>query len=118
MRALAECTDPLREEMVQLAVAYNVNIIAGSMPEYSDGALYNAAYVCRRDGTWDKQSKLHITPDERSYWGLQGGDALKVFELDIGKIGILICYDVEFPELPRLLADQGMHCLLYTSRCV
>ena len=111
VRQLAEFTDPLREAIVQLAVAYNVNIIAGSMPEYSDGALYNAAYVCRRDGTWDKQSKLHITPDERSYWGLQGGDALKVFELDIGKIGILICYDVEFPELPRLLADQGMQIL-------
>ncbi|HOW63175.1 MAG TPA: GNAT family N-acetyltransferase, partial [Candidatus Contendobacter sp.] len=111
VRQLAEFTEPLREAMVQLAVAYNVNIIAGSMPEYSGGALYNAAYLCRRDGTWDKQSKLHITPDERAYWGLQGGDALKAFELDIGKIGILICYDVEFPELPRLLADQGMQIL-------
>ncbi|MFO1422265.1 MAG: GNAT family N-acetyltransferase [Candidatus Competibacteraceae bacterium] len=111
VRQLAEYTEPLREAMVQLAVAYNVNIIAGSMPEYGGGALYNAAYLCRRDGTWDKQSKLHITPDERSYWGLQGGDSLKVFELDVGKIGILICYDVEFPELPRLLADQGMQIL-------
>ncbi len=111
VRQLAEFTVPLREAIVQLAVAYNVNIIAGSMPEYGDGALYNAAYLCRRDGTWEKQSKLHITPDERAYWGLQGGDSLKVFELDVGKIGILICYDVEFPELPRLLADQGMQIL-------
>jgi predicted amidohydrolase/ribosomal protein S18 acetylase RimI-like enzyme len=111
VRQLAEYTDPLREAMVQLAVAYNVNIIAGSMPEYGGGALYNAAYLCRRDGTWDKQSKLHITPDEQAYWGLKGGDSLRVFELDVGKIGILICYDVEFPELPRLLADQGMQIL-------
>lgn len=111
VRQLAEYTEPLREAILQLAVAYNVNIIAGSMPEYGGGALYNAAYLCRRDGTWDKQSKLHITPDEQAYWGLQGGDALKVFELDVGKIGILICYDVEFPELPRLLADQGMQIL-------
>ncbi len=111
VRRLAEFTEPLREAMVQMAVAYNVNIIAGSMPEYGGGALYNAAYLCRRDGTWDKQSKLHITPDERAYWGLQGGDTLKAFELDVGKIGILICYDVEFPELPRLLADQGMQIL-------
>ena len=111
VRQLAEYTEPLREAILQLAVAYNVNIIAGSMPEYRGGSLYNAAYLCRRDGTWDKQSKLHITPDEYSYWGLQGGDELRVFELDIGKIGILICYDVEFPELPRLLADQGMQIL-------
>ena len=111
VRQLAEYTEPLRDAIVQLAVAYNVNIIAGSMPEYGGGVLYNAAYLCRRDGTWDKQSKLHITPDEHSYWGLQGGDSLQVFELDVGKIGILICYDVEFPELPRLLADQGMQIL-------
>ena len=111
VRQLAEYTEPLRDAIAQLAVAYNVNIIAGSMPEYGSGALYNATYLCRRDGTWDKQSKLHITPDERSYWGLQGGDSLRVFELDVGKIGILICYDVEFPELPRLLADQGMQIL-------
>ncbi len=111
VRELAEYTEPLREAILQLALAYNVNIIAGSMPEYVGGVLYNAAYLCRRDGTWDKQSKLHITPDEQSYWGLQGGDRLQVFETDIGKIGILICYDVEFPELPRLLADQGMQIL-------
>jgi len=111
VRELAEYTQPLREAILQLALAYNVNIIAGSMPEYVGGVLYNAAYLCRRDGTWDKQSKLHTTPDEQSYWGLQGGDRLQVFETDIGKIGILICYDVEFPELPRLLADQGMQIL-------
>jgi predicted amidohydrolase len=111
VRQLAEFTEPLREAIVQMAVAYNVNIIAGSMPEYGGGVLYNAAYLCRRDGTWDTQPKLHITPDERAYWGLQGGDSLRVFELDVGKIGILVCYDVEFPELPRLLADQGMQIL-------
>ena len=111
VRQLAEYTEPVREAILELAVSYNVNIIAGSMPEYVGGVLYNAAYLCRRDGTWDKQSKLHITPDEHAYWGLQGGDALHVFELDVGKIGILICYDVEFPELPRLLADQGMQIL-------
>jgi predicted amidohydrolase len=111
VRQLAEYTEPLREAILQLALAYNVTIIAGSMPEYVGGILHNAAYLCRRDGTWDKQSKLHITPDEQAYWGLQGGDRLQVFETDIGKIGILICYDVEFPELPRLLADQGMQIL-------
>ncbi|HTM93865.1 MAG TPA: nitrilase-related carbon-nitrogen hydrolase, partial [Flavisolibacter sp.] len=55
--------------------------------------------------------KIHVTPDEESYWGMKGGSQLQVFETDIGKVGVLICYDVEFPELPRLLADQGMQIL-------
>jgi predicted amidohydrolase/ribosomal protein S18 acetylase RimI-like enzyme len=111
VRRLAEYTEPLRQEMVRLALAYNINIIAGSMPEYLNNTLYNVSYVCRRDGRWDKQYKLHVTPDEDAYWGMKGGHELKVFDLDIGKVGVLICYDVEFPELPRLLAEQGMQLL-------
>jgi|GEM_PF-7078684 len=44
-------------------------------------------------------------------WGMQGGNNLKTFDTDCGKIGILICYDSEFPELSRLLADDGMDIL-------
>ena len=40
-----------------------------------------------------------------------GGNEVKVFDTDCGKIGLLICYDVEFPELSRILADQGMQIL-------
>lgn len=42
---------------------------------------------------------------------MKGGNALKVFDTDAGKVGILICYDVEFPELPRLLREQEMQIL-------
>lgn len=111
VRHLAEYGPLMREELQRLAVSYNVNIIAGSMPEYRDMELRNVSYLMRRDGTSDAQYKLHITPDEKSYWGVKGGEALRVFNTDIGRIGILICYDVEFPELPRLLADQGMSIL-------
>jgi predicted amidohydrolase len=112
MRSLADHTEPIREELVRMALAYNINIVAGSLPEYRDQKLYNVSFLCRRDGTWDSQYKLHITPDESHYWGLQGGDALRIFDTDIGKVGILICFDVEFPELSRYLADQGMNVLL------
>ncbi|SIT70646.1 Predicted amidohydrolase [Ectothiorhodosinus mongolicus] len=111
VRHMAEFTEPLRAEMQRLALAYNINIIAGSMPEYEDGVLRNVSYLCRRDGSWERQYKLHITPDESAYWGLQGGNELRVFDTDFGKVGILICYDVEFPELPRILADQGLQIL-------
>ncbi|HMA67827.1 MAG TPA: bifunctional GNAT family N-acetyltransferase/carbon-nitrogen hydrolase family protein [Desulfosalsimonadaceae bacterium] len=112
MRSLAEYTEPLRDEFIKMALSYNINIVAGSMPEYQDEKLYNVSYLCRRDGTWDCQYKLHITPDEAQYWGLKGGDELKCFNTDIGKIGILVCYDAEFPELSRYLVEKGMNILL------
>jgi len=111
VRALADYTEEIRAKMTELAVSYNINIIAGSMPKYEDDGLYNVSYLCRRDGTWDYQYKLHVTPDEANYWGLQGGDKLKVFETDAGKIAILICFDIEFPELSRLLADKGVNII-------
>jgi predicted amidohydrolase/GNAT superfamily N-acetyltransferase len=111
IRKLAGYTEQLKNKFIEFAVYYNVNIITGSMPLYENGHLYNVAYLCRRNGTWDTQYKLHITPNESYHWGMVGGNALKIFDTDAGKIGILICYDVEFPELPRLLAGQGMEIL-------
>jgi predicted amidohydrolase/GNAT superfamily N-acetyltransferase len=111
MRSLCEYTEDIRAAFVNLAISYNINIVAGSLPLLRGDDLYNVAFLCRRDGTWDAQDKLHITPDEAQYWGFRGGSALRVFDTDIGKIGMLVCYDVEFPELSRYLADKGMTLL-------
>ena len=111
IKALATYTDGIVEAISRLAVSYNINIIAGSMPVLEAGELYNVAYLCRRDGTLDTQYKLHPTPTEKRDWIMQGGESLKVFDTDFGKIGVLICYDVEFPELARLLAEQDMQIL-------
>ena len=81
------------------------------MPEMKDGLLYNVGYLCKRDGSTERYEKLHVTPDEAKVWGMQGGKGLKAFDTDCGRIGILICYDSEFPELSRLLADDGMDIL-------
>lgn len=112
MRLLAEITDELRDSILQMAIRNNINIVAGSLPRVVDEKLYNVSFLCRRDGSWDAQYKLHITSDEAEYWGVTGGQELKVFDTDIGKIGILVCYDVEFPELCRILADKGVKILL------
>lgn len=111
MRGLARHTEPLRQKFVDLAISYNVNIITGSMPMLDGEHLKNVGFLCRRDGTWEKFEKVHITPNEVQYWGMVGGDEVRVFDTDCGKVGILICYDVEFPELSRLLALQGMQIL-------
>ena len=111
IRKLAEHTSGLVDEFSRLAVSYNINIITGSMPELVGNTLYNVGYLCRRDGTIDRYEKLHVTPDEAKVWGMQGGNTLKTFDTDCGKIGILICYDSEFPELSRILAEDGMDIL-------
>jgi len=111
VRQLAEYTETIKEAMISFALSYNINIISGSMPLYQKGKLYNVSYLCRRDGTSEVQYKLHVTPDEQTYWGLQGGNKLNVFETDSGKIGILICYDIEFPELSRILGEQEINIL-------
>lgn len=111
IRELAGYTDEVVQRFSNLSISYNINIITGSMPEVREGKLLNVGYLCKRDGTIERYEKIHVTPDEAKVWGMQGGDQLKVFETDCGKIGILICYDVEFPELGRILADQGMDLL-------
>lgn len=111
IRELAKHTDLLVKKFAELAISYNINIITGSMPEIVDNQLFNAGYLCRRDGTIDRFEKIHVTPDEVKVWGLQGGNAIRSFDTDCGKIGIMICYDIEFPEMSRLLADEGVDLL-------
>lgn len=111
MRKLAELTEEIVVKIQEYAVSYNVNIISGSMPILEDNKLYNATYLCQRNGKTDEYRKIHITPNERKYYGMVGGDKIQVFDTDCGKVGILVCYDVEFPELSRIYADQGMQIL-------
>ncbi len=111
IRELAKYTLPLKEKFTEYAMSYNINIITGSMPYIEDGHLYNVGYLCHRNGHVDYFEKLHITPNEQSFWGMVGGEKLQVFKTDAGRVGVLICYDVEFPELSRILAEDGLDIL-------
>lgn len=116
IRELAALTPSLREFFIDAAVSNGINIITGSLPVELNDQLTNVVYLCRRDGTWEQQEKLHVTPSEEGEWRMTGGSQLRTFETDCGRIGMLICYDVEFPELGRVLADQGME-LLFVPFC-
>lgn len=111
IRELARHTEAIVQKFSEFSISYNINIITGSMPEMKGDRLYNVGHLCKRDGSVVRYEKLHVTPDEAKIWGMQGGNGLQTFDTDCGKIGILICYDVEFPELSRLLADEGMDIL-------
>ncbi len=111
IRELSKHTEGIIQKLSEMAISYNINIISGSLPEVINDRLYNVGYLCKRDGSTERYEKLHVTPDEIKVWGMEKGNQLKVFDTDCGKIGILICYDVEFPELSRLLAEEGMDIL-------
>lgn len=111
IRNLAQFTPVIRDRFLELAISYNINIITGSMPVIREENLYNIGFICKRDGHVETYEKLHITPEEVKVWGLRGGNKLQTFDTDCGKIGVLICYDSEFPELARLMADDGMDIL-------
>ncbi len=111
IRELAKYSEPIRKKFQEFAISYNINIITGSMPVLDGDHLYNAGFLCKRDGTSEMYHKIHITPNEVFHWGITGGDKIQTFDTDCGKIGIVICYDVEFPELSRIMADEGMNIL-------
>ena len=107
MRKLSQFTPQYLDLFTNLAVKYNINIIGGSHFTVEGDDLYNISYLFRRDGTLGKQYKLHITPSEQRWWGVKPGKSLEVFDTDRGKISILICYDVEFPEISRMAVERG-----------
>ena len=105
---MTEHRAPVVAELSRMALRYNINIVGGSHPTMTDdGTVKNVCYVCLRDGSVHTQEKIHPTPDEAYWWKIKGGNSVDVIQTDVGPIGVLICYDCEFPELSRRLVDEG-----------
>jgi predicted amidohydrolase len=105
---MTEYRAPIVAELSRMALRYNINIVGGSHPTRTDdGSVQNVAYVCLRDGSVHAQEKIHPTPNEAFWWKIKGGSSVDVIQTDVGPIGVLICYDSEFPELARRLVDEG-----------
>lgn len=111
MDKLDEYTNDYVELMSQLSIRYNINIIGGTHITKKEDGLYNICYVFLRDGSIHEQEKIHPTPSEVYWWNIKGGNKLPVINTDKGAIGILTCYDSEFPEMSRHLVDQGAKIL-------
>ena len=108
IETLSEFTPKIRAALSEMALSYNINIIGGSHPtRMPDGDIHNVAIVCLRDGSVHSQEKIHPTPNEAYWWNIKGGDSIDAIPTDCGPIGVLICYDSEFPELARRLVDEG-----------
>ncbi len=117
IRKLSHYTSQVKELFSRLAVSYNINIIAGTHPtEQVNGDIHNVCYVCLRDGSVHEREKLHPTPSERNVWNITGGESAATIQTDCGPIGVMICYDTEFPEVARHLVDQGA-LILFVPFC-
>lgn len=115
-RELSQFTDRYVEFFNEMALRYNVNIIGGSHFTLENDRVYNVSYLFHRSGKIDSQYKIHVTPSERQWWGVQPGSEPKVFDTDRGRVAINICYDVEFPELARYAVDHGAQ-ILFVPYC-
>ena len=107
----------VKAEIGALAKEYRVNIVAGSVSNLRDGKVYNTAMVFDRTGqciaSYDK-THLFTPMGEDDYFA--PGDHLCRFQLDGVQCGIIICYDVRFPELTRSLTVPGLDVLFVVSQ--
>ena len=116
LAAVADRLDDMDAIHLNLARRYGVTIVAASGParRASDGAFVNAARVVTPAGRIGRQEKVIMTPFERT-WGVVGGGPPAVLATPVGRIGLAICYDSEFPLLVRAMVDAGADLIVVPS---
>ena len=108
--------DPAREALhAELAAAHRVHILAASGPHFSGPRPVNRAVLYGPQGRIGHQDKQIMTRFEREDWNVTGAPGLRVFDTPVGRLGVLICYDAEFPRLGRVLAEAGVQIILTPS---
>jgi predicted amidohydrolase len=108
-------TDQYKTLFSNFAKDTNMHIIGGTHVINRDGRLYNVAHLFYPDGRIEEQAKLHITPTEVHEWNMSPGDSLRVFDTEKGRIAILTCYDIEFPEIVRMAKAKGADVIFCPS---
>lgn len=101
----------------ELARTHAIVFQPGSAPVLDpDGQYRNRAFLFGPDGLIGHQDKIIMTRFEREQWGIAAGkNGLTAFDTPLGKLGILICYDNEFPMLAHGLTEQGVDLILAPS---
>jgi len=100
----------------RLAQQHGVHILAGSFPwQTAPQRFHNRAWLCTPDGGARYQDKQIMTRFEREVWAISSGDPQQTFDTVLGRIGVAICYDAEFPLLARAQVEAGAEILLVPS---
>ncbi|TJY44217.1 acyltransferase [Cohnella pontilimi] len=112
---LPDYTEQYTSLFTGLAAEYGMYIIGGTHVTRKEGQLRNTAFLFGPDGTVFTQDKLHITPTEKEEWSVKEGDGVEVLDTPFGKIGLLTCYDIEFPEIVRMVRAKGANVIFCPS---
>ncbi|CAI9759075.1 unnamed protein product [Fraxinus pennsylvanica] len=112
---------PSTAMLSELSRRLKITIIGGSIPERSGDRLYNTCCVFGTDGKLKaKHRKIHLfdidIPGQMTFKEsktLTAGETPTIVDTDVGRIGIGICYDIQFQELATIYAARGAHLLCY-----
>lgn len=115
VRRLAQLAPDFEALFRRLATENGLYIIAGTHPVIQEGRLFNAAHLFTPHGRVFRQKKVHLTPTERGPYQMDRGHGFYVYHTDYADIAILVCYDVEFPEAARAVAEAGAEILFVPS---
>jgi len=115
IRRLAEYRLEFIELMSELASIQGMYIVAGTMPSAEGSKVFNDSFIFSPGGKFGVQGKIQMTRFETEEWLISPRDELKVFDTDMGKLAVNICYDVEFAEFARTAALSGARLLLVPS---
>lgn len=100
---------------LELAARHGVHVLGGSGPVFDGPRPVNRATLYGPDGIVGFQDKQIMTRFEREDWDVVPGNALQVFDTPFARLGVVICYDSEFPLLSRALCEAGAEVLLAPS---
>jgi predicted amidohydrolase len=105
------------ELFTSLAKKHDIYIVGGTILTNGDGdgKIHNEAFIFGPGGEHVVQSKLHMTRFESEEWKVSARGRIKVVETRFGRIGVSICYDVEFPEVARAYGRLGVQALIVPS---
>ncbi len=107
LNELAERTGFVVSELCELSARHRL-VVIGSQPELSgDGRVFNTIHVVDNGRVAASYRKLHLFSLLGEDKAFKGGDAWCLAETSIGKVGVIVCYDLRFPELSRRLALEG-----------
>ncbi len=112
---LPKFTEKYIDLFKKFASETGMHIIGGTHVLERQGKLFNVAHLFYPDGRVEEQAKLHITPTEVEEWNMSAGDGLRVFDTDKGRIAMLTCYDIEFPEIVRMAKAKGADVIFCPS---
>jgi len=115
VRRLAQLTAEYETLFKRLAKESGLYIIAGTHPVIQQGELFNAAHLFTPNGRIFRQKKVHLTQTEKGPYQMSRGHGFYVYHTDYGRVAILVCYDVEFPEAARVLAEAGVQIIFVPS---